>query len=496
MKKIFVLLALVIPSLCFSQDAGLVYYDYVYLDNIKSVKFHADGLLLSIPSMELGSNVGLELGFDELSDEIKDYVFTVQHCDANWKPSGLSEMEYIDGYSESQVRKYDYSFKVKSVYTHYWLSLPNEDFKLILSGNYLLKVYEDEDKKRLAITRRFMVVDNRVSVEAKTSRTARVDKMRTHQEIDFTINHESYEIRNPQQELTAVVLQNGRWDTAITGLKPMFSRLGQQIFDYQDKVVFPGGQEFRYLDLRGVRYPSPRITVTEMDGKYEAVLEKDVKRSNRPYLDWRDINGNFIIENGDERNRLRSNNQNNATAGNFVTRLNDDEEQDFSARIAQAQSTEERVRLQNQRLSLLSQRQQEANSRELQLYGNDSFVEDVHNLQSEYVDVFFQLYSPGEMYEQDVYIFGGLTDWQFKPAFKMTYNPAVNGYVGKVSLKQGYYDYVYAALPKGATKPDFEETEGDSNETENNYTILLYFRQFGMRFDQLIGAYSFSSRQQ
>jgi hypothetical protein len=124
----------------------------------------------------------------------------------------------------------------------------------------------------------------------------------------------------------------------------------------------------------------------------------------------------------------------------------------------------------------------------------ETFNTQIHHLESEYASVLFSLASPGEMHESDVYIFGGLTDWQLKPQFKMTYNPAVNAYVAKVPLKQGYYNYIYAVLPKGAAQPDFEETEGDWYETENLYTILIYYRPFGGRYDRLIGVYSFTSR--
>ncbi len=121
---------------------------------------------------------------------------------------------------------------------------------------------------------------------------------------------------------------------------------------------------------------------------------------------------------------------------------------------------------------------------------------DIHSLQSEYLDVTLQLSSVGEMPDQDVYVFGGLTDWQIKPEFKMTFNPATNAYVAKLNLKQGYYEYLYAALPHGKSELDFEETEGNWHETNNYYTILVYYRPFGGRFDQIIGATSFSSRDQ
>lgn len=499
MKNILPLLALFLPIVCFSQDENLVYYDYIYSPDIKSVKFHVDGLLTSMPAIELSGGATLLLSFDEMEGDAKNYVYSVVHCDANWKRStGITEFEYIDGFSEGQIRDYDYSFKVQSNYTHYWLSLPNRDMRFRISGNYLLKVYEDEGDRRLVLTRRFMVVDNRVNVSGTAVRPAQVDKITTHQEIDFTVNHEGFEIRSPQQELSAAVLQNGRWDNAITGLKPLYSRQDIEVFDYQNKIIFPAGKEFRYIDIRGIRYPDPRIISIgkDPDGKYVSILEKDLKRGSMPYFEWRDINGNFVIENTDERGRINYSSNGRFTDGDFITQLSPQEERDFETRIANASSAQQRIALQRERQALLNQRKAEANAREQELYGNNSLGNDIHNLQSEYMDVVLQLSSVGEMPDQDVYVLGGLTDWQLKPEFKMTFNPATNAYVAKLNLKQGYYEYVYAALERGKSQMDFEETEGDWHETNNYYTILVYYRPFGGRFDQIIGAYSFSSRDQ
>ncbi|MBK9015638.1 MAG: DUF5103 domain-containing protein [Saprospiraceae bacterium] len=87
MKNILSLLALLLPVLVFSQDEDLVYYDYIYSDNIKSVKFHVDGLQTSMPAIELGGGASLILSFDDLDAEAKNYVFSIVHCDAKWQPS-------------------------------------------------------------------------------------------------------------------------------------------------------------------------------------------------------------------------------------------------------------------------------------------------------------------------------------------------------------------------------------------------------------------------
>ncbi len=404
----------------FAQDDNLRYYDYVYSDNIKSVKFHIEGLLLSYPILNLGSQTPLQLSFDDLSPDYKDFTYTLVHCDADWKPSALMQHEYLRGFYEERIKLYDYSFKTRSIYTHYILYLPNTDMQILRSGNYLLKVYENEGRrKKLAITRRFVVVDNKVSIAPKVVRPAVVSKGNTHQEIDFTINHKGFEIRNPKQELSVSLLQNGRWDNAITGLQPMFSRMDEQIFDFQDKIVFPAGKEFRYADLRSLKYGSESIQhIDYFNDEYEVTLYRDEKRGNKTYLETEDINGNFVIETLDDRD---------------------------------------------------------------------------HNLESSYMNVLCSLASAGEIPDEDVYLIGAFTDWQLKPEFKLVYNPLVSAYVGKVKLKQGYYNYLFATLPKNGSTPDFEVTEGDWFEAKNTYTILVYYKPFGSRYDQLIGAYSFGS---
>ncbi len=467
----------------------MVNYNHVYVNNIKSVKFYTGDDLVSMPILSVGPSIPLVLSFDDVSGEdYIDYVYSVAHCDKDWQPSRLTEFEYIDGFTENDIEYYEYSYKAKSIYTHYSFSIPNDDISFTKSGNFLLHVYEEEGMIPI-LTRRFVVVDIKVEVVPKMTRPAIVSKNNTHQELDFTVVHEGFEIKNPQQELTAVILQNGRWDNAISDVKPLFSRFAEQRFDYQNKIVFPAGKEFRYLDLRGVVYPSPGVSVTEKDNVFEAVVERDKKRGGMAHFERFDINGNFIIENRDERGRLYID-----RTLNYNVTLPAEVERDFNQRRSEASTQTGRDQIDQERQTLIQNQLVEEQARQLRIFGADNAVEEVHNLQSEYIDVLFSLYSPGEMYDEEIYIFGALSDWEFKPEFKMVFNPMINAYVGKVQLKQGYYDYIYAALPKGKSEPDFEVTEGNWHETENNYTILIYYRPFGSRYDQLIGFRSFSSR--
>ncbi len=421
MKHIPFSLLLLSSARLFAQDEGLRNYNHVYLPNIKTVQFHMNGFPTVYPILDLNSPSALILAFDDLDADVKNYSYTIVHCDMNWEPSNLSDMEYIDGFVEERITDVQFSFKTLIPFTHYRISLPNNNFKWTKSGNYLLKVYEDEDEKKLAITRRFMVVEPTVLITPQFVRPNVVSKLRTHQEIDFVVDHQKLDIRNPLQEIRAVILQNGRWDNAVTNLPPLFIRPNQLLFDYQDKVIFPAGREFRFLDMRSLRGRTANIGAIERDDQgYYVTLLKDEKRFNQVYLSRQDINGNFVIETFDQQDP---------------------------------------------------------------------------DLASDYANVLFTLYSPLPLIDTDLYLFGALTDWQLKPEYKMVYNSSVNGYVSKVLLKQGYYEYAYAAVDvQGKDKlPNLSEVEGDWYESENLYTILIYYHPFGERYDRIIGVLTISS---
>ena len=70
----------------------------------------------------------------------------------------------------------------------------------------------------------------------------------------------------------------------------------------------------------------------------------------------------------------------------------------------------------------------------------------------------------------------------------MEFNPEKGVYEKALYLKQGYYNYSYVTLTDRKDAPaTYENTEGNYWGTENVYMILIYFRAFGGRSDELIG---------
>lgn len=415
------LLTLFVFGTSFSQDEdNLRYENYVYLDHIRTVRFQVHGEPLTLPMLPLDGSGQFELSFDDLGDEVKNYTYTFVHCDKNWNPSGLTDIEYVDGFLNEALDDYEFSNQTLTEYTHYSLVFPNEDVTWTISGNYLLMIHlDDVDGRQLAITRRFMVVDYNtlVDVELQQVSPAMPGKLKTHHEFDFSLNHEQFPIRNPEREISATVLQNHRWDNAVTNIPPTYTRGNSIIFDYQGKVYFPAGKEFRFFDTRTLRTLSIGLTnIMRYDDTYEVTLEKDGKRGSLAYLFREDINGNFVIDNFDDR---------------------------------------------------------------------------VPDMSSDYTDVLFALSSPTEYDDADIFVVGGFNNWRL--SHKMVYNNSINSYVAKIPFKQGFHNYAYAFQPRGAQDTDdrqinLSELEGDWYETENEYTVLIYYSPIGSNYDQLIGS--------
>ncbi len=86
---------------------------------------------------------------------------------------------------------------------------------------------------------------------------------------------------------------------------------------------------------------------------------------------------------------------------------------------------------------------------------------------------------------EPVYLLGSLTNWGKAPEAKMEWDPKMGVYTTSLLAKQGWYDYQYAYLENGEFNP--QDFEGSYFETENEYEVLVYFRNLGSRYDQLVG---------
>ena len=397
------------------------YQDAVYKDNIKAVRFHMYGDQGSLPVYKMNSSDQLELNFDDLDANVKSYYYSFQLCDYNWVPVDISPFLYIKGFTQQRITNYRYSSIALTRYTHYQAILPDRSTTITLSGNYLLKVYIDGDTSKLAFTRRLLVLDQKAAISAKITQPFTPQLYRTHQKVQFTANIQGLNTFSAAQQIKVVILQNNRWDNAAKDIAPTFVRGSSLEYNTENNCVFPGGKEWRWLDLRSFRLQSDRVE--KADYKKNATdmyLFADADRSAQKYVYFRDLNGMYLIESYETINPYWQ--------GDFAT-------------------------------------------------------------------VHFSLAAPNATpyANKDIYLAGQLTNYEFNNKTKMVFNADKGAYECTAFLKQGYYNYTYIAVDKNDPKQRLD-LEGDYWETENTYTILMYYKSFTDRSDQLIGVGKINSR--
>lgn len=178
---------------------------------------------------------------------------------------------------------------------HYVFQLP----KVKLPGNYVLVVY-DERERQPVLSRRFMIFDPRVRVGGGVTASSGISEQRTSQQVNFTIDYKGYPLASPQTDLRVVIRKNFRWDQQKSGFKPSSVNPFDQTLDFQFFKLennFPGGNEFRYFDSRTLAGRGFGIGAIERTDEYtELILQPDKPRSDGPYFQTDDFNGQYIVD--------------------------------------------------------------------------------------------------------------------------------------------------------------------------------------------------------
>jgi len=233
----------------------------------------------------------IELSFDDLEADEKNYYYQIKHFDYMWNQSNLYKSEYLEGFDDIRIKKIRNSFNTLQPYTNYTLSIPNDDVKLKLSGNYSISIHLSNGKK--VFEKRFSYIKNQIPIQLTISKSNIINNLKTDQKIKININcGDCYKIYNSSSKLKVIVIKNYNWSNSIIIEKPKFIFSNNLIYD---DIYFLGGNEFLNFDNSKINSTNYRIYKSTLTDIYNNFLVDDRERTNDIYEFNPDINGEFLI---------------------------------------------------------------------------------------------------------------------------------------------------------------------------------------------------------
>ena len=353
-------------------------------------------------------NDRLVLEFDVLNNLEEDFYYVIEHFDSDWNPSQLMKTEYLAGMDNLRIVDYVNSFNTYQIYSHYRLQIPNQQTRLRVSGNYIIKIFDDYDD--LVFSRKFMVVEPMANVAVQIRRSRDVAMINETQSVDFNVTPTTSNFNNPLETIKTTVLQNNNLKTAIHGLKPQYIMGNKLVYRYTNASLFWGGNEYLFFENKDIRATNLGIQYIDLQDLYHSYLYTNIERSRLKYTFNPDINGGFkvtVLDREDPR------------------------------------------------------------------------------IEADYTYVHFSL-SAREFIDATVYVYGGFNNFSTSKENEMVFNPKKGVYEAKILMKQGFYNYKYVLIDKENTLQE-GAISGNFDETENNYKVLIYYRDLGARYDKLIG---------
>ncbi len=263
--------------------------------SVRSAQVELNGEWGEVPVIVLGGDDILFFSFDEMSHEYRRYTYRITHCNSDWTPSELLEIDYLDGFNGVPIEDWENSVNTTQLYTRYEFQLPNSNTSLKLSGNYKVDIMDEESSTETPVlTFLFSVMEPRVKISAAISGDTDRSLNEGEQQLSFAVDFSHYPISSPESEIKPVVYQNRRFDNAVYGIKPLYITAGRVEYAHDARLIFDAGNEYRRFEYTDPDSPGMNVEETVYDGeRYHAVLYMDSPR--RSHSNYRDENGRYFI---------------------------------------------------------------------------------------------------------------------------------------------------------------------------------------------------------
>ncbi len=277
---------LIMCILAFSAQAG----------SLKTMKIMKEGDFMSPPSIRLGSDERVIISFDEWSEDYSDLQYRLVHCDADWKPSGLLESEYLDSFNIADIDDWAFSSNTFVHYVNYRITVPNEDISPLLSGNYILQIFERGNPDETLGEARFSVYEHSADITGTVSTQTDRGMNTEWQQLELKVKPTEVSIDDPYSMLRVDITQNSAPYTTSTLRTPSRIEGKDIIYSHMPELIFKSGNEFRRFETIRTNYNDMHVdSMRFLSRNYHAWLTPDTERDSKEYSYDQTQQGRFLI---------------------------------------------------------------------------------------------------------------------------------------------------------------------------------------------------------
>lgn len=264
---------------------------------VATMRIVVNGDQLARPVATFGGNDIIELSFDDFSTDAHNYYYKVIHCNADWRPSSLMPMEYMDGMDGNMLTDYEYSAAMHLPFIHYRLTFPNDDVTLTKSGNYAVIFARDNDfEEQVVSVACFSLFEPDIPVTGDYSANTLKGINGSFQQLEFEMDVRNLSPKDVMNDFKVVVYQNGRRDNSVKLEHPTMVKGTLLRYLNTPLLTFEGGNQYRTIDFSSkYTYGSGIDRFIFDDSIYHVMLDPHFIKTTPTWRDLDDADGAYVV---------------------------------------------------------------------------------------------------------------------------------------------------------------------------------------------------------
>lgn len=268
----------------------------IFAPSFRTLKITNPDNFMAPPVIRMNSADRLVVTFDEIAEDHRDLQYRLLHCNADWQPSRLVESEYLDGFNIADIEDFAYSENTFVHFVNYRIIIPEEGMLPLVSGNYLLQVFERDAPDDTILQVRFMVSEDLASLSGGSTPRTDMGHNAEWQQLDFAVSFPELKGANPYQDIIISMVQNGSEITRRTLTRPQRVEGSTLFYQHLPELLFPAGNEYRRFESVSNGFAGMNVDSLRYGGSnYHVWLKKDSPRALRSYEYDSTQHGRYLV---------------------------------------------------------------------------------------------------------------------------------------------------------------------------------------------------------